>query len=93
MKVAIITVVIDDADGVDVQKIIEAKTTKGLKSALKSELPKIVRNFHNDNPALEEEDDEYIDDVVEDLLSGEYESDVYCPSGYKGSGFVQVKDI
>jgi len=40
MKVAIITVVIDDADGVDVQKIIEAKTTKGLKSALKSELPK-----------------------------------------------------
>jgi len=90
MKVAIITVVIDDADGVDVQKIVEAKTTKGLKAAIKSELPKIIRDFHKNNDALEIESARYIDDVVEDLMD-ENEEDIYCPSGYKGTGFVQVK--
>ena len=89
MKIAIITVVIDDADGIDFQKIVEAKTEKGLKSALKGELPKIIKNFHNDNDFLEQENAQFIEDVVEDIL--EENDNPYCPSGYHGSGFIQVK--
>jgi len=88
MKSAIITVVIDDADGVDVQKLIEAKTVKELKASIESELPKIIKNFHKDNEALETEGKKYIDDVVEDFMNGDM--DVYVPSGVKGSGFVQI---
>jgi len=41
---------------------------------------------------LEEEDDKYIADVVEDLINENDElNQVYSPSPYQGSGFVQVK--
>jgi hypothetical protein len=88
MKKAVITVVINDEDGVDLQKIIEAKTTKGLDAAIKTELPKILKNFHAANDFLEIEDNQYIADVVDDIMDGEL---VYVPSSLVGSGFVQVR--
>jgi len=91
MKVAVITVVIDDADGVDTQKFLQAKTIKGLKSAVEKELPKLIKQYHIDSDMLEEEDDKYIADVVEDLINENDElNQVYSPSPYQGSGFIQV---
>ena len=86
---AVITVVINDEDGLNVQKLCEAKTMKGLRSVIKGELPKLLKKFHAVNHFLEEEDDKYIADLVEDFMDDK--TLVYAPSSYQGSGFVQVK--
>ncbi|MBT6046902.1 hypothetical protein HN803_04640 [candidate division WWE3 bacterium] len=89
MKIAVITVVLDDSYGVEEQKLLQAKTDAALRKTVESELPKLIKQFHIDSDFLEEEDDQYIADVVEDLMNDEDE--VYAPSSYKGSGFVQVR--
>ena len=86
MKVAVITVVVEDA--IHEQKVLQAKTVKSLRTSVEAELPKIIKQFHIDNDYCEEEDDQYIADIVEDIMSGD---DIFCASDYKGSGFVQVK--
>jgi len=89
MKVAVITVVIDDSEGVHEQKVLQGKTDEALRKAVVTELPSLVRDFHLDSDFLETEEDQYINDVVEDLM--EDETEVYSPSPYQGSGFIQVR--
>jgi len=91
MKVAVITVVIDDAEGIHEQKLLQAKTDEALRKAVATELPSLVRDFHLDSDYLEEEDDQYINDVVEDLMNEDRGEEIYVPSIYQGSGFVQVR--
>jgi len=88
MKKAVIIVVINDEDGVDLMKILEAKTDQNLQIAIAGELTKVIRNFHESNDYLEFEDENYINDVVVDMLAGD---EVYSPSSYAGSGFVQLR--
>jgi len=90
MKVAVITLVVDDAEGIHEQKILQAKTYTSLKKAVEVELPRLIRDYHEVSDFLEEEDDQYIADVVEDLMDGD-DSEIYAPSCYQGSGFIQVR--
>jgi len=89
MKIAVITVVINEANGVNYQEIVEAKTIKTLEKKLKQKLPEIIKKYHLESDHLEEEDDQYLKDITEDLINdGEVP---YVPSCYVGSGFIQIK--
>jgi len=90
METAILTVVRDGVRGIYEQEIFEAKTLKALKAKLKKHLPDVIKDFHIENDFLEEEDDKYIQEITEDLIN-EDEDEVYDPSPYEGSGFIQVK--
>ena len=89
MKTAVITVVINDSDGIDYQEVVDAKTRDALDKKLMKKLPLIIKGFHETNDFLEEEDEEHFKDVAEDLL--EDETCPYAPSCYVGSGFIQIK--
>jgi len=90
MESAIIVMVIDDADGASVVELVEAKTKTAFLTKLKKRLKSVVKDYHEDNDNLEKESDQYINDVVEDLLDEDQEN-IYVPSCYQGSGFVQVE--
>jgi hypothetical protein len=89
MKIAVITVVVDDAEGVYEQKVLQGKTDESLRKAVESELPRLIKDYHTESEFCEDEDDNYIGCVVEDLM--EDVTEIYAPSPYQGSGFVQVK--
>jgi hypothetical protein len=89
MEIAVITVVINEADGINYQEIVEAKTIKALETKLKKKLPEIIKNYHLESDHLEEEDDQYLKDVAEDLIDDR--GTPYFPSCYTGSGFIQIK--
>ena len=81
--------VVDDAEGIYEQKLLQGKTDAALRKAVASELPRLIKDYHTESEFCEDEDDQYINDIVEDLM--EDETEVYAPSPYQGSGFVQVK--
>jgi len=87
MKTAVITVVVTDSEGIDHQEIVEAQTIDALEKKLKKILPQLVKDFHDDSDFLVEEDADHCKNVAEDMIDEE----VYSPSCYVGSGFIQVK--
>ena len=88
MKTAVITVVIRDSEGLDYQEIVEAKTKKEIEMKLKKKLPGLIKSFHMNNDFLEEEDDEFCKNIAGDIIE---DGEVYSPTGYADSGFIQVK--
>jgi hypothetical protein len=90
MKIAVITVVVDDAEGIHEQKVLQGKNDEALRKAVGTELPRLIKEYHTESEFCEDEDDNYIRCVAEDLMD-EDDDEVYAPSPYQGSGFVQVK--
>jgi len=90
METAILTVVMSGVRGIHEQEIFDANTLKALQEQIKRHLFDIVKSFHVENDFLEEEDDKYIQEITEDLINKD-EDEIYDPSPYEGSGFIQVK--
>jgi len=68
MLTAVITVVIDDKEGIYEQDVVEAKTENALNAKLKRILFDYIKSFHVDNGYLEEESDEYCKSIAGDIV-------------------------